>query len=71
MVHEECRILKRWGEERGEGKKSQKRRKREGTEREQSLVVRGLEDFNKEELIFNFKLFVLLQLKSSSLTLKT
>lgn len=60
------------GKER-EGKgKSKKRRKRERTEREQSLMVRGPEDITKEEeLIFDFKLFVLLQLKSSSLPLKT
>lgn len=63
------------GQERRE-EREEKRSLREGKERErqreQNLMVWWLEDFHKEEeLIFNFKMFVLMQPKSSSMTPKT
>ena len=63
------------GEERRE-EREEDRSLREGKERqrvrEQNLTVWWLEDFHKEEeLIFNFKLFLLLQPKSSSMNPKT
>ena len=63
------------GEERRE-EREEERSLREGKERqrerEQNLMMWWLEDFHKEEeLIFNFKLFLLLQPKSSSMTPET
>lgn len=60
------------GEERREEERSLREGKERQREREQNLMVWWLEDFhNEEELIFNFKLFLLLQPKSSSMTPKT